>query len=227
MQQYVAYVRVSTEGQGRSQLGIDAQKRAILTFINGNAQVLEWIKEVESGGDNTRPALRRALERCAMTGASLVVSTLDRLTRDVGFLEEVKRFCEKYNFRFCCADMPDASSFLLGIMAQVAQYERERISHRTKVALQSAKERGVKLGNPNGFALADCAAGRARGTASMRARADDAAELRREIVTELINLGLSNSAIARRLNDRGVRTTSGRGEWNATAVRRLRERLAI
>lgn len=230
--EYVAYLRVSTERQGRSGLGVEAQQRAIVSFINGNAVVLEWFKEYESGRKNTneRPQLKAALDLCEVTGASLVVSTLDRLTRDVSFLEQVKRRCERGGFQFCCADMPEASPFMLGIMAQVAQYEAERISERTKVALQSARERGIKLGGPNGVAplIPHRLAGSLKGGAASKERADEQAELRRDLIQGLIDAGLSNGAIAAALNERGIKTTSKRGgKWQATTVIRLRKRLGL
>ena len=106
----------------------------------------------ESGGKADRPELERSLTFCELTGSTILVASLDRLSRDVMFLEQIKRRCEAGGFEFKCCDMPEANSFLLGVMAQLAQYERQRISERTSAALQAAKRRGVQLGNPMGVA---------------------------------------------------------------------------
>jgi DNA invertase Pin-like site-specific DNA recombinase len=225
---YVGYLRVSTDRQGESGLGLEAQRAAIVRHINGNAEVLSWYTETETGKRNDRPELAEALDHCELTGATLVVATLDRLTRDRMFLEMVKRR-SRAGFEFKCADMPDASAFVLGIMADVAEYELAKISQRTKAALAAAKARGVKLGNPRG--AAPMAAGRAEGAIRAgerhRAKADSWAEKRRAAVNELVAGGIgSNNAIARELNGRMILTPRN-GLWTATSVRRLRERLGI
>ena len=150
MTSYVAYVRVSTARQSRSGLGLDAQRHRITEFAGSTGEVIAWFEESESGANCQRVELERALTQCELTGSCLLVATLDRLTRDVAFLELVKHRCEAGGFSFRCADLPDATEFVLGILIQVAAYERQRIRERTSLALQAAKRRGVKLGNPNG-----------------------------------------------------------------------------
>ena len=113
MTDFVAYIRVSTARQGRSGLGLDAQRQRILDFVGSN-EVIAWHEEHESGAKSDRPELERALSACELTGSTLLVATLDRLTRDVAFLETVKRRCEIGGFAFRCADMPDATEFVLG-----------------------------------------------------------------------------------------------------------------
>jgi len=143
---FVSYLRVSTKRQGESGLGLEAQRKAVSDFLNGgNWQLVEELVEVESGKhDHNRPALHKALEACKVYGATLVIAKLDRLSRDAHFLLGL----QKAGVKFVAADMPEANEMVVGIMALVAQAERRMISERTKAALQAAKARGVKLGNP-------------------------------------------------------------------------------
>jgi DNA invertase Pin-like site-specific DNA recombinase len=231
MTDFVAYIRVSTARQGRSGLGLAAQRQRIEDFIGSNAsssEVVEWFEEQESGSKSNRPELENALTLCELTGSTLLIATLDRLSRDVLFMETVKRRCDAGGFAFRCCDMPDADSFMLGIMAQVAQYERQRISERTRAALQAAKRRGVVLGNPQD---ARCFKGRQKAGAARagelaKATADTWAEKRRDLLTELQTAGLSLSAIARELTARGITTRRG-GQWHARTVANLIDRLAV
>ena len=149
LQKFVAYERVSTARQGRSGLGLEAQRRAIDTFATDrDAQVLARFTEVESGGKNDRPELDAALNLARLTGATLVIAKLDRLSRNAAFLLTLR----DAGVRFLACDMPEANDLTVGIMALVAEVEREAISKRTKDALAAAKARGVRLGNPNGAA---------------------------------------------------------------------------
>ena len=228
MNRFVAYVRVSTARQGRSGLGLAAQRQRIREFVGNSGEVTAWFEEHESGGKADRPELEKALTQCELTGATLIVATLDRLSRDVMFLETVKRRCADAGFDFRCADMPDANSFMLGVMAQMAQYERERISERTKLALAAAKRRGVRLGCPLGAQPFEGRRdlGAARAGESHRARADEWAAKRKPVIAELVAAGLSNNAIARELTGRGITTRRG-GSWTATGVARIRARLGL
>ena len=226
MTSYIGYLRVSTVRQGRSGLGLEAQKARITEFV-GNDQV-GWFIETESGANCQRVELEKALTQCELTGSTLLVATLDRLSRDVAFLEQVKARCEAGSFGFRCVDMPDANSFMLGVMAQLAQYERERISARTKAALQAAKRRGVKLGNPNGAKPFDGhrELGAERAAESHRTTADTWAEKRRPILVELVEAGLSLSGMARELTARKISTRRG-GKWHARGVKALLARLDL
>ena len=225
---YLAYIRISTARQSRSGLGLLAQRQRITEFVGTAGEIAAWHEEHESGAKTDRPELEKALTACELTGATLVVATLDRLSRDVMFLETVKRRCSDGGFEFKCADMPDANSFMLGVMAQLAQYERERISERTRAALQAAKRRGVKLGCPLGAQPFDGRreVGAARAGVSHRRRADEWAEKRKPVIAELVAAGHSNSGIARELNTGGVNTRLG-GSWTATGVARIRARLGL
>lgn len=146
---FVAYERVSTARQGRSGLGLEAQRKAIDDFAASRAaDVIGRFTEVESGGKDARPELTKALRLAKLTGATLVIAKLDRLSRNAIFLLTL----HDSGVRFLAVDMPEASDLTVGIMALVAQQEREAISRRTKEALAAAKARGVKLGNLNGAA---------------------------------------------------------------------------
>lgn len=145
----IAYKRVSTARQGKSGLGLEAQRKAIDDFAaSRGATVLARFTEVESRRQTDRPELKKALDLARLTGATLVIAKLDRLSRNAAFLLTLG----DSGVRFLACDMPEANDLTLGIMALVAQQEREAISRRTKEALAAAKARGVKLGNPNGAA---------------------------------------------------------------------------
>ena len=147
---FVAYYRVSTQRQGRSGLGLEAQKHAVTEFLNGGTwELVGEYTEVESGkGSNAmarRPVLREALDFCKKHKAHLLVAKLDRLARNVAFISALME--SKVEFTAC--DFPTANRLTIHILAAVAEFERETISKRTKEALAVAKARGVKLGNPN------------------------------------------------------------------------------
>src|SRR3954453_14936005 len=143
--QYVSYLRVSTDRQGKSGLGLEAQRKAVADFLNGGRwDLIDEFVEVESGKRDDRPKLAEALALCRLHNAVLVIAKLDRLSRDAAFLLGL----QKAGVRFVAADMPEANEMVVGIMAVVAQAERKMISTRTKAALAAAKARGVRLGKP-------------------------------------------------------------------------------
>jgi DNA invertase Pin-like site-specific DNA recombinase len=222
---FVAYLRVSTAMQGRSGLGIEAQREAVARFIAERHGVLiapEYV-ETESGADNDRPKLAAALKRCRATGATLIVAKLDRLSRNAAFLLTLR----DSGVPIAAADLPEMSRLNVGILAVIAEHEREMISARTKAALAAAKARGVKLGGCSQpkrkhHIRHETAKGVAAAQAAADARLHDVADDLRALQRE----GLSLNAMARRLNDQGIRTTSGAGQWTATAVRRAMQRLA-
>ncbi|WP_282257575.1 recombinase family protein [Stenotrophomonas sp. PS02301] len=145
----VVYLRVSTARQGRSGLGLEAQRAATDAFVAQRCtQVLQSFTEVESGKDDSRPELAKALHLARVTGATLLIAKLDRLSRNAAFLLALR----DSGVKFVAADMPDANELTVGIMALVAHQESEAISKRTREALQAAKARGQRLGNPNGAA---------------------------------------------------------------------------
>ncbi|MGO8915394.1 MAG: recombinase family protein [Stellaceae bacterium] len=219
---FVSYLRVSTARQGRSGLGLDAQRQAVEQFLNGGNWVLtkEFV-EVESGKRSDRPQLEKALRLCKVTGAKLVIAKLDRLSRDAHFLLGL----QKAGVPFVAADMPEANEMVVGIMAVVAQAERKMISERTKAALQAARRRGVKLGNPNGAAHLR-GLGNAAATAAVRQNAVHRAENVAPVIADILAAGITSvGGIAAELNRRGILTARG-GNWHPTSVRRVLARIA-
>ncbi|MDA8987533.1 recombinase family protein [Planktomarina temperata] len=219
----VTYLRVSTARQGKSGLGLEAQQKAVSDYLStGQWNLLEEFVEVESGKNSKRPKLLEAIELCKASGAKLLVAKLDRLARDAAFLMNLK----DAGIDFVCADMPEANRLTIGIMALVAEQEREAISKRTKEALAAAKARGVQLGAyrdgvyVGGKGNADTArnASEAR-TAKFRANAVDKLPLLKRYDPDG---SMSLRAIADIFNRYGVKTVSGRGQWSANAVRRLK-----
>ena len=138
----IGYERVSTARQGASGLGIEAQRQAIDGFAQGT--LIARFTEVESGRNPDRPELGKALHLAKVTGATLVIAKLDRLSRNAAFLLTLR----DSGVKFAAVDLPEANDLTVGIMALVAQAEREAISRRTKEALAVARSRGVRLGNP-------------------------------------------------------------------------------
>lgn len=220
---FVAYYRVSTARQGRSGLGLEAQKKAIADYLNGGRwRLLAEFTEVESGKLNSRPQLEQALHLCRVTGATLVIAKLDRLSRNAAFLLTLRDSGAK----FVAADMPDANSLTIGIMALVAQNEREAISRRTTEALAAAKRRGVRLGNPHGARpLLRAGKGNRAALAAIRARADGHAAELRSVLADVRAAGVTTLAgIAAALNEREIQTRRG-GAWHASSVRNLLARI--
>ena len=163
---FVSYIRVSTAKQGRSGLGLEAQRHAVETYLNGgNWKLVKEFIEVESGKKADRPQLAKAFQACRVFGAKLVIAKLDRLSRNAHFLLGL----ENAGVDFVAADMPHANRLTVGIMAMVAEDEGRRISERTKAALAAAKRRGVKLGGDHGAQLT--AKQRAAGVAARQAKA--------------------------------------------------------
>lgn len=219
----VAYYRVSTESQGRSGLGLEAQRQAVLALCQSRGwEVIGEHTEVESGKVAERPQLSAALHKAKVTGSTLVVAKLDRLSRSVAFLSAL----QDSGAKFIAADMPEANELTVHIMAAVAQAERQAISKRTKDALRAAKAAGRKLGNPNG-AAALRRAGKGNSAAVQRviAGADDHARDLAPIINDIQAAGVQSlGAIAAELNARHIQTRRG-GRWHASSVRNLLTRL--
>lgn len=203
MQKYIAYYRVSTQKQGQSGLGLEAQKSAVLKFLGSDGILLYEFTDVESGKKNDRPNLLMAIEQCKKESAVLLIAKLDRLSRNVGFIYTLR----DTRVQFKCCDMPDANSVTIGIMAVLAQEERERTSQRTKDALAELKKQGIKLGSPENLNVS----ARKKG---LRVRQQNALEDENNrkataLICALRNEGKSFYSITQQLNRFGFKTRRG------------------
>lgn len=218
---FVSYLRVSTDKQGRSGLGLEAQRDAVSRYLNGGDwDLLEEFVEVESGKRDDRPQLTKALHLAKVTGATLIIAKLDRLSRDAHFLLGL----QKAGVRFVAADMPEANETMVGFMAIMAEHERKMISRRTKEALAAAKRRGVKLGNPKGAAHLK-GRGNKEAVAMIKAKAQARAEDLAPVIEHLKEQGISSiRAISDALNERSILTPRGK-KWHPTSVARLLRRI--
>jgi len=207
---YVAYYRVSTDKQGRSGLGLSAQKAAVKRYLNGGSwEIIGEFTEIESGRKGRRPELDAAIALAKKSKATLVVAKLDRLYRNPYFVAKLMH--EKVPF--VCCDNPHASKLTIHILAAVAENEAELISERTKAALQAARARGQKLGSPTPEK------GARQGGLVVSKEADRFADNVMPIIRDLRRKGINSfRELAQALNDRGVKTARG-GEWHASTVR--------
>src|SRR3984893_16719469 len=206
---FVSYLRVSTDKQGRSGLGLEAQREAVASYLDGARRTLarEFI-EIESGKRSDRPKLKAALAHAKAIGATLVFAKLDRLTRNVDLLRAL--VASDVDLVFC--DLPSVppgamGRFLLTQMASVAELEAGLIGERTKAALAAAKARGVKLGNPNGArALRGKQVGNADAVAMIKENAVQRAADLRAIVDDIRRSGITTvRGMADELQARGIR----------------------
>jgi DNA invertase Pin-like site-specific DNA recombinase len=218
---FVAYLRVSTEKQGASGLGLEAQQAAIRAFLAPGDRLLDppYI-EVESGRKAARPRLREALARCKATGATLLIAKLDRLSRNVAFIAGLM----EERVPFIAADMPDTDPFMLHVRAAVAEEEARMISRRTKAALAAAKARGVRLGGDRGYRPETPPDARKGSAAAAKARTLVATRAALGVIPAIEAARAAGAgslhAIAAHLTGHGIATPSGQGMWTATAVRR-------
>ena len=214
---FVAYYRVSTDRQGRSGLGLEAQRRAVTDYLNGGAwELIGEFVEIESGKRADRPELVRAMEACRKHKARLVIAKLDRLSRNLAFVATLM----EAGVEFVAADMPFANKLTIHILAAVAEHEREAISERTKAALAAAKARGTRLGTP------DPAGAVKRMTFARNARTEQFTANVLPIIRELQAAGhKSSNAIAGQLNARKVATARG-GQWTHVQVGQILKRVS-
>jgi DNA invertase Pin-like site-specific DNA recombinase len=206
---FISYYRVSTDRQGKSGLGLEAQRKAVRDYLDGgNWQLVQEFVEVESAKHNERPQLATALLACKKHKAKLVIAKLDRLSRNLAFTATLM----ESGVEFIAADMPFANKLTIHILAAVAEHEREMISERTKAALAAAKARGTQLGNPR---LAEA---QKRARESLKANARRFAANVLPIIEEIERSGItSHNAIAGKLNERNVPTARG-GKWTHVQV---------
>lgn len=223
--QIVSYLRVSTARQGMSGLGLEAQRAAVAQFVaGGEHQIVGEFVEVESGAKTARPQLEAALASCRLYRATLVIAKLDRLARNLAFIANLM----DGGVDFIACDMPHANRLTVHLLAAIAEHEREMISVRTKAALQAAKARGVRLGNPNGAAplRAACRIAAERSSAARKARTHEHREAVMPVIASIsAGQACSNRFIAEELNRRGISSSRG-GAWYPEQVRRIRRSLA-
>jgi DNA invertase Pin-like site-specific DNA recombinase len=212
MTRFVAYYRVSTDKQGKSGLGLDAQRQAVVGFVAGRGEIVAEHTEIESTR-NKRPELHAALDSCRKHRATLLIARLDRLARNVAFISNLM----ESRVDFLAVDMPEANRLTIHILAAVAEYEREMISKRTRAALQAAKARGTTLGNPNPLPASRLA------IAALKARAGQFHATVNPLIQNLRRQGYSLARIAGELNDRHVPTARG-GMWYPATVRNILNR---
>ena len=213
---FVAYYRVSTDRQGQSGLGLDAQRAAVAKHI-GAAELVAEFTEVESGRKNEREQLAAALATAKRTKSMLVIAKLDRLARNVHFISGLL----ESNVPFVCADMPEADRTFLQMMAVFAEWEARKISERTKAALAQVKAQGRTLGCPTPEI------GSAAGIARIQAKADAYAQRVGPVVRDIMNRCGANTLrdIAAELNMRGIETPRGNTDWRASQVSNLLKRI--
>lgn len=211
---YVAYYRVSTARQGASGLGLGAQRTGVGAFLRGRGEVVAEFTDIESGRRNDRPELLRAIAACQSHGAVLLIAKLDRLTRNVAFIFTLR----DSGVAFLCADMPEANTLTIGVMATMAQHEREVISDRTKKALAEKKKQGFVLGRPEN--LTPQAITKGREVRQQNARADENNRRAAALANSMRASGQTWTAIALALNEYGFRTRRG-GEFRPVQVQRV------
>jgi DNA invertase Pin-like site-specific DNA recombinase len=217
---FISYLRVSTQRQGRSGLGLEAQRKAVTDYLNGGRwELVQELIEVESGKSKDRPKLAEALRLCRAYNAVLLVAKLDRLARNVAFVSALM----EAKVKFVAADLPEANELTVHIMAAMAEYEAKAISTRTKAALAVARERGVKLGGKRpGFDISNYGEqGRALALKARRAGTSKWAADLLPIVRDIQGQGTTSlHQIAAVLNERGIPTVRGK-QWTAVQVQRL------
>jgi len=218
MKHYISYLRVSTDKQGEHGHGINAQRQAIGNYlaIQGGELLGEFV-EVESGKRNDRPELLKAISRCQVSRATLIIAKLDRLSRNVAFIANLM----DSGIDFVACDNPYATRLTIHILAAIAEHEREMISRRTKEALAAAKAKGVVLGGARGTIITD----RMR-RASVAVRQQASMAYLTSVMPTISYLranGHSLGATARKLNNMHIYTVRG-GQWTATAVKRVLEK---
>jgi len=207
---FVAYYRVSTDRQGRSGLGLDAQREAVLRHVDSNrGELIGEFCEIESGKRNDRPQLAAAIAAAKKAKATLIIAKLDRLARNVHFVSGLM----ESGVDFVAADNPHANKLMVHLLAAFAEHEREQISQRTKDALAAAKARGIRLGRNGADLLAP----------ANRAKAIERARRLAPVLAELRGTGMSARQMAAELTARKIATPSG-GRWHAQTVLRMIDR---
>ena len=216
---FVTYLRVSTDRQGKSGLGLEAQRAAVADRVAGKGEIAAEYVEIESGKKNDRPQLARALAEAKRIGAVLLIAKLDRLARNVAFIANLL----EAGVEIAAADMPEANRFLLHVMAAVAEHEAQAISDRTRAALAAAKARGVALGWSMPRRAGEQRHAARKGAERNARKADQHAANVLPVIRQIAARGASLRQIADELNTRAIKTARG-GLWYAATVRNVMAR---
>ena len=214
---FIAYYRVSTARQGQSGLGLEAQRTAVVDWLNGGShELIAEFTEVETGTSKKhRPELAAAITAAKKAGATLVIAKLDRLARNVAFVSKLM----ETKVEFVAVDMPTANRLTIHIIAAMAEHEAEMISARTKAALAAAKARGTLLGSANPKIRTKAVAGLVAAAVASAKQADQRAEELVALIDGIRRAGATTlQSIADALNARGIPTARG-GQWHPTTVR--------
>ena len=215
---FISYLRVSTGRQEKSGLGLDAQRTAIDSYLNGgNWEVIKEFVEAESGRQFERAELKKALDMCRQTGATLLIAKLDRLARNVSFISRLM----DSGVEFVVVDFPEANRFVLHLLAAVAEHESRLISERTKAALQEAKRRGKRLGSPANLDESAREKGRTEGNKAKKKKADEFALSVYPHIAEARRKGDSFQQIGIELYNKRILTPRGNVAWSSASVRNV------
>ena len=223
MENYIGYFRISTKHQLRDNdisLGIEAQKTAVKNYIGTNGVMMREYVEIESGKNNNRPILEQAIRDAEKTGSTLIIAKIDRLSREVGFLFQLKNRIQNSGVKIKSLDIPNMDTLNLGIYGTITQHEREVISTRTKNALAELKKTRT-LGTPAN--LTESA--RIKGVNSIKLNAinNDRNRQAQAVIKGCIEKGMTYRAIADYLNGLNFRTRTNKS-FHATSVMRLDKR---
>jgi len=215
---FISYLRVSTQRQGKSGLGLEAQREAVTGYLNGGSwKLIQEVVEVESGKNSDRPELAKALSLCRIHRATLLVAKLDRLARNVAFISALM----ESGVKFVAVDLPQANELTVHIMAAMAEYEAKAISARTKAALAAAKARGTQLGGLRWDLASVSAKGRKVALKVRRQAQERYAQDVLPVIQEKQKQGATSlRQIAAALNADGTPAPRG-GEWSAVQVQRV------
>lgn len=204
MTKYIAYYRVSTQKQSNSGLGLEAQRTDVSRFVERGGTLIAEYQDIESGKNNDRPKLIKAIEECKKQGAILLIAKLDRLSRNALFILMLR----DSKVDFVCCDMPDANSITIGIMAILAQEERERTSLRTRAALAELKKQGEKLGTPEN--LTEQARINSLEVRQEKAYTNENNRKAGALIVSMRGQGKTFYQITKELNDLGFKTRKGK-----------------